>query len=165
MASRMTCAFGFLQHGAYEATDEAADYRSAKHEPVAVVMVAAVAVVMFRTVVFRGRRRRVPRDFVSVGGSCRRDVSMPVGWCFHDMLGRHRGVCLALCRSAAFGCSHCRSVESAAKSESHHQFLQCLVVHCRVPFVITRKPILALTQGKEDLAASSDKTLLLGTAP
>jgi len=94
----------------------------------------------------------MPCNLMPVGGFCRFDMSVPVGGRLRDMLGgrrrlcRHRGRSLAFCRSAALGRGHCRSAESAAKSESHRQFFQSLV-HGRVPFLITRKLILALTQG------------------
>ena len=155
-----------LERGAYEAADESADHRCAKHAPVVfvmvTVMVAAVVMVMPRLVVFRGRRR-VPRDFVSLGWPSRFDVPVALCGSFCGMLGgcrrlcRHRGRGLASGRSSALWCRHCRSAESAAKCNCHHQFLQCLV-HCRVPFIITRKPILALTQSKETSAPLSDRT-------
>ena len=114
-------------------------------------MVATVVVVVPRLGMPWGRRGRVPCNLVPVGGP--RWLDMPVCGSLRDMLGwrmrlgRHCGRSPAFCRSAAFGRSHCRSTESAAKSESHHQFLKCPVVHGRVPFFITRKLILALTQG------------------
>ena len=157
-----------LQGCAYEAAEETADHGRAKHAPVVITMVAAVVttvvVVVPRLVVMlRGRRRRVPRDFVSVGGFRRLD--MPVGWSLSGMLsgcGRlcgHRGGGLAFCRSSTLWRGSGGPAERAAKCECHHQFLKC-VVHGRVPFFITRKPILALTQGKENLEASSDNRFL-----
>ena len=160
-----------LQRGTYEAADESADHRRAKHAPVVVVVVAVVVavvvVVMPRLVVLRGRRRgSVPRDFVSVGGSSW--LGVPVALCgsLHDMLcgrgrlSRHGGWGLALCRSAALGRGSGSSAESAAKCNCSHQFHQFLV-HCRVPFIIVRKPILALTQSKETSAPLSDRTFLV----
>ena len=157
----------WLERGTYEAADESADHRSAKHAPVVFVvvatMVAAVVVVVLRFTVLRGRRG-VPCDLVPVGGLGRLDVSAggSLGGmlCGRGRLCSHSGWSLALCRSAALRCGSGGSAKSAAKCECHHQLLQCLVVHGRVPFIITRKPILALTQGKENSAPLSDNSFL-----
>ena len=169
----------FLQRGADEAANKAADDRRAQHAPGVLVMAAVVVVVVLRLVVLRGRRRRVLRDLVPMGGPGRLDVPVAargrlddgLRWCLGDVLrggrlgdvfrggvrlGRLRGGWLAFGRSAALGCRQCRSAECAAQRERHHQFLQC-VVHGRVPFVISRKPILALTQSKGTGTALPDR--------
>jgi len=70
-------------------------------------------------------------------------------WSGLRRLGRrslHRRRCLPAFRRIALGCCHCRAAECAADRESQHHLLYCLV-HCRVPFGVSRKSILALTHG------------------
>ena len=131
----------FLQRGADETADEAADDGRAQHAPVVfvvvAVMVAAVVVVVLRLVVLR--RRRVLRDLVFVGGPGRLDVSVSARGCFDDglrrclggrlrggclgnvfrggvRLGRLSGGCFAFARSAALGCRHGRSARLSHSS-------------------------------------------------
>ena len=52
----------------------------------------------------------------------------------------HRRGRLALGRRISLRGGERRAVKCAADRKSHHQLLYCLVVHCRVPFVIRASP-------------------------
>jgi len=69
----------------------------------------------------------------------------------------HRDGSLALDIVAALRRGIRGSADSADEHERHHEFLQVLV-HCLVPFFITRKSILALTLSKERNQELSDKS-------
>ena len=131
--------------------------------------IAVVVMAMLRLVMphVTGRRRRVavgdlvPRLMfcrccavrVTVRGSFRRLMH----WCFRHLPRRgwlrrcgFRSLCLhyrrrfSTFRRIAFRSRHCSAAKCAADRECQHHLLYCLV-HCRVPFVVSRKPILALT--------------------
>ena len=145
--------------GSYESADQASDERRSDFTPVLRVERAAVmvVVVMLRLMVMSGRRRIVMCNLVPRLMLCRRGVvCIAVRGCLRDLFRRsgfcrlrrlclHRRGCLALGRLIAFRSRHCRATKCAADRECQHHLLYCLV-HRRVPFV-SRKPILALTQG------------------
>ena len=146
--------------GSYESANQATDERRPDFTPVLRVESAAVmvVVVMLRLMVTSGwwwivvgnlmprlmlRRRGVAYVAVRVS-LCH--LFHRSGLCCLRRLRLHRRGCLALGRLIAFRSRHCRSAKCAADRERQHHLLYYLV-HCRVPFVASRKPILALTQG------------------
>lgn len=154
--------------GSYESADQASDERRSDFAPILRVERAAVmvVVVMLRLMVMSGRRRivmcdlmprlmlcrrgvvriAVRRCFRRLMRGCLRDLFCRSGLCCLRRLCLHRRWGLALGRLIAFRSRHCRATKCAADRECQHHLLYCLV-HRRVPFVVSRKPILALTQG------------------
>lgn len=149
-----------LRCGSYESANQASDKRRSDFAPVLRVERAAVmvVVVMLRLMVMCGRRRIVMCDLmprlmlrrrgvvcIAVRGSLcylfRRS-----GLCRLGSLCLHRRWCFPAFRRIAFRSRHCRAAKCAADRKCQHHLLYCLV-HRRVPFVVSRKPILALTQG------------------
>ena len=155
-----------LRCGPYESANQPSDERRSDFAPVLRVERAAVmvVVVMLRLMVMSGRRRIVMCDLMPRLMLCRRGViRIAVRVCFRrlmrgclrDLFCRSGLCCLRrLClhrrrrfpafRRIAFRSRHCRAAKCAADRESQHHLLYCLV-HRRVPFVVSRKPILALT--------------------
>lgn len=146
--------------GSYESADQASDERRSDFAPVLRVERAAVMVVavMLQLMVMSGRRRIVMCDLMPRFMLCRRGVVCFAvrgslchqfrrsGLCRLGCLCLHRRRRFPAFRRIAFRSRHCRAAKCAADRESQHHLLYCLV-HRRVPFVVSRKPILALTQG------------------
>ena len=157
------CAWDYvflLGCGSYESADQASDERRSDFAPILRVERAAVmaVVVMIRIMVMSGRRRIVMCDLMPRLMLCRHGVVCIAvrgrlchlfrrsGLCCLRRLCLHRRGGLALGRLIAFRSRHCRAAKCAADRKCQHHLLYCLV-HRRVPFVVSRKPILALTQG------------------
>lgn len=155
------CGYVFLlRRGSYESANQASDERRSDFAPVLCVERAAVmvVVVMLRLMVMSGRRRIVMCDLmprfmlrrrgvvrIAVRGSlC--NLFRRSGLCRLGCLCLHDCRCLATFVGIAFRSRHCRAAKCAADRKCQHHLLHCLV-HRRVPFVVSRKPILTLTQG------------------
>ena len=150
--------------------DQSAEERCPYLAPVLRVerAVVMIVVVMLRLMVMSGRRRIVASDLVplfmprrrsAVRVAVRGSFCRLMRGCFRRLLRRgwlrrcrFRSLCLhcrrrfPAFRGIAFRSRHCRTAKCAADRECQHHLLYCLV-HCRVPFVVSRKPILALTHG------------------
>ena len=138
-----------------QATNEPANQSSAHIAPtIAVTRSVVVMMVVVRIMPMR-RRGRMMRDFMPrhvalhwrsvVFASRRLGYLRCLGVPFRRLrLHGSRG--FPALRRIALGSCNSRSAESSANCQCQHHFLDCLV-HCRVPFLDLRKPILALTPG------------------
>ena len=156
LPARVLSVISSISHDcADQATDEATNQTAAYIAPaVAVTRNVVVAMGVVVRIVPMGRGRgRVMHDRVPRLVALHRSGVVFANWRLGHLrclgvpfrcLRFHGSRGLSALWRIAFGSCNRRSAENSANCQCQHHLLDCLV-HCRVPFFVLRKPILALT--------------------